>query len=88
MLSFSDVALVLAGTPSQNDSQLQMRHGKNILSIREFPAEVDTQQSAGTTNQVVQEERLGTQEKDRENANTWTYLDKTMAEDMWRDATS
>nr|VDC66711.1 unnamed protein product [Brassica rapa] len=31
MLSFYDVALVLAGTLSQNDSQLQMKYGKNIL---------------------------------------------------------
>ena len=52
--------------------------------VGEFPAEEDTQQSATTTNQVVQEP-LGTQEQDRENANTWR---KTIAEDMWRDATS
>ena len=55
-----------------------------MCSIREFPAEVDTQQSAGTTNQVVQEERLGTQEKDGENANTWTRLWKKICGEMLR----
>lgn len=53
--------------------------------VGEFPDEVDTQQSATTTNRIVQEEILGTQKQDRENANNWR---KTIVEDMWRDATS
>jgi len=58
----------------------------------DFPDEVENEGdavnnegNAMNTNEIDSEEPLETQEQDRENANMWR---KSMAEDMWKDATN